>query len=109
LENYLHSKTKRTDERAEPIPVKLSEVPKKAAVVNSTDPINNAVNKDKMTVGEIVEVLPKTLQPKAKMILRRIRDNPAVLSSTDRGELKYNGETLANTNITNLVGDYIFA
>jgi hypothetical protein len=106
LENYLHFKTKRTDERAEPIPVKLSEVPKKAAVVNSTDPINNAVNdKDKMTVGEIVEVLPKTLQPKAKMILRRIRDNPAVLSWTDRGELKYNGETLANTNITNLVGD----
>jgi hypothetical protein len=56
-------------------------------------------------VGDIIEVLPKNLQQKAKILLRRIQDNSKILDWNDRGELKYNGETLPNTNITNLLGD----
>ena len=57
------------------------------------------------SVGAIVEIIPKTLQSKAKMILEKIIDNPQVLSWNEKGELKYQGETVPNTNITNLVSD----
>ena len=39
------------------------------------------------------------------MILEKIKDNPQVLSWNEKGELKYQGETVPNTNITNLVND----
>jgi hypothetical protein len=39
------------------------------------------------------------------MILEKIKDNPQVLSWNEKGELKYQGETVPNTNITNLFSD----
>ena len=58
-------------------------------------------------MGAIIEVLPKTLHQKAKLILRRIQDNSKILDWNHRGELKYNGEILPITNITNLLGDLL--
>jgi hypothetical protein len=72
-----------------------------AASVSST---REVINKEQ-SVASIVEILPKTLQSKAKMILEKIKDNPQVLSWNEKGELKYQGETVPNTNITNLVSD----
>jgi hypothetical protein len=72
-----------------------------AASVPST---REVINKEQ-SVASIVEILPKTLQSKAKMILEKIKDNPQVLSWNEKGELKYQGETVPNTNITNLVSD----
>ena len=102
LENYLHFKAKRKVENTEPIPVQLSEETKKGTkVIRTTTPDDV----ERQSVGDIIEVLPKNLQQKAKILLRRIQDNSKILDWNDRGELKYNGETLPNTNITNLLGD----
>ena len=102
LENYLHFKAKRNVEKTEPIPVKMSdEAQTSSEVISTTAPDNEK----KQSVGEIVEVLPKALHQKAKLILRRIQDNSKILDWNHRGELKYNGEILPNTNITNLLGD----
>jgi hypothetical protein len=89
-------------ENTEPIPVQLSEETKKGTkVIRTTTPDNV----ERQSVGDIIEVLPKNLQQKAKIPLRRIQDNSKILDWNDRGELKYEGETLPNTNITNLLGD----
>jgi hypothetical protein len=89
-------------ENTEPIPVQLSEETKKGTkVIRTTTPDNV----ERQSVGDIIEVLPKNLQQKAKILLRRILDNSKILDWNDRGELKYDGETLPNTNITNLLGD----
>jgi hypothetical protein len=102
LENFLHFKGKRNVENTEPIPVQLSEETKKGTkVIRTTTPDNV----ERQSVGGIIEVLPKNLQQKAKILLRRIQDNSKILDWNDRGELKYDGETLPNTNITNLLGD----
>ena len=80
----------------------MSEETKKGTkVIRTTTPDNV----ERQSVGDIIEVLPKNLQQKAKIPLRRIQDNSKILDWNDRGELKYDGETLPNTNITNLLGD----
>jgi hypothetical protein len=40
------------------------------------------------------------------MILEKIKDNPQVLSWNEKGKLKYQGETVPNTNVTNLVSGF---
>ena len=102
LENYLHFKAKRHVEKTEPVPVKISDETQKASEVIR---LTKADKTERQSVSDIVEVLPKTLHQKAKLILRRIQDNPKIIDWNHRGELKYNGETLPNTNITNLLGD----
>ena len=99
LENYLHFKGKRNVEVTKLVPVAF--VGDAATSVPST---REVISKDQ-NIGAIVEILPKTLQSKAKMILEKIKDNPQVLSWNEKGELKYQGETVPNTNITNLVSD----
>ena len=84
--------------KTEPIPVKMSDETQTSSEVISTPKPHND---KKQSVGAIIEVLPKTLHQKGKLILRRIQDNSKILDWNHRGELKYNGEILPNTNITN--------
>ena len=98
LERYLRFKDKRELEKREPITVALS--PKE---VNDSIIPEGAISKQ--SVSDIVEILPKTLRPKAKMILKRIGDNPDIVNWNERGELEYKGKVVPNTNIGDLVGD----
>ena len=43
------------------------------------------------------------MRPKAKMILKRISDNPDILNCNKQGELKYKGEVVPNTNTGDLI------
>ena len=105
LENYLHFKGKRNVEVTKPVPIAFAGDARKNAAP-SVPSTREVINKGQ-SIGAIVELLPKTLQSKAKMILEKIKDNPQVLSWNEKGELKYQGETVPNTNITNLVSDYL--
>ncbi len=109
LENYLHSKGKQNIESKNPIPVTFAgDAVNRTEVTSSMSasvPSTREVISKAQSICDIVQVLPKTLQSKAEKILKRIQDNPQVLSWNDKGELKYQGETMPNTNITNLVSD----
>ena len=98
LERYLRFKDKRELEKREPITVTLS--PKE---VNDSIVPEGTISKQ--IVSDIVEILPKTLRPKAKMILKRIGDNPDIVNWNERGELEYKGKVVPNTNIGDLVWD----
>ena len=103
LENYLHFKGKRNVEVTQPVPVAFAgDAGKNAA---ASVPSTREVISKEQSVASIVGILPKSLKSKAKMILEKINDNPQVLSWNEKGELKYQGETVPNTNITNLVSD----
>ena len=80
LENYLHFKAKRNAEKTEPIPVKMSDKSQTSSETISTVTPDN----EKQSVGEIVEVLPKILYQKAKLILPRIQDNSKILNWNHR-------------------------
>ncbi len=54
--------------------------------------------------SEIIETAPKLLQTKAKLLLKRLRNDPNI-SWNSRGELVYKGETIEKTNINDLVQD----
>ena len=103
LENYLHFKGKRNVEVTKPVPIAFAGDAEKNAAP-SVPSTREVINKGQ-SVASIVGILPKTLHSKAKMILEKIKDNPQVLSWNEKGELKYQGETVPNTNITNLVSD----
>jgi hypothetical protein len=103
LENYLRFKGKRNVEVTKPVPIAFAgDAGKNAA---ASVPSTREVISKEQSVASIVGILPKTLQSKTKMILEKIKDNPQVLSWNEKGELKYQGETVPNTNITNLVSD----
>jgi hypothetical protein len=103
LENYLHFKGKRNVEVTKPLPIAFAGNAGKNAAASV--PSTREVISKEQSVASIVGILPKALQSKAKMILEKIKDYPQVLSWNEKGELKYQGETVPNTNITNLVSD----
>ena len=96
LENYLHFKGGRNVEVTKPVPIAFAGYAEKNAVPSVTS-TQEVINKGQ-SIGAIVKIPPKTLQSKAKMILEKIKDNPQVLSWNEKGELKYQGETVPNTN-----------
>ena len=88
LERYLRFKDKRALE---------TEVPVK--VIHTADNPTTT----KQSPEDIAELLPKTLRPKAKMVLKRIEENPDIINWNDKGELQYNGVIMPDTNIADLV------
>ncbi len=69
-----------------------------AAVENKDSPTESQLE------SEIIETAPKLLQTKAKLLLKRLRNDPNI-SWNNRGELVYKGDTVQNTNINDLVQD----
>ena len=64
--------------RTEPVPVKISDETQKVSEVVR---LTKADKTERQSVGDIVEVLPKTLHQKAKLILPRIQNNPKIIAS----------------------------
>ena len=64
--------------RTEPVPVKISDETQKVSEVVR---LTKADKTERQSVGDIVEVLPKTLHQKAKLIFPRIQNNPKIIAS----------------------------
>ena len=55
--------------------------------------------------ADVVEILPGGMQQRATTLLARLRENPKVITWDKSGEVKIRGETIPNSNITDLVSD----
>lgn len=56
---------------------------------------------------EIVASMPSTYRDKARLLVRRIKNSGGKLGWNPRGELTLSGETVAGTNIVDLIADVI--
>ena len=91
LEKFLRFKNQRTLETEKPIEVSLAD----------------QKTPSKQSVEDIAELLPNALRSKAKMVLKRIEDNPDIVNWNDKGQLEYNGIVMPNTNIVDLVASSV--
>ena len=73
-----------------------SKEPAGEAEAEETDPV----------VRDVVGSVPKSLQAKASQLLQRLKRNPDV-DWNERGEFKYRGHLLKNSNLTDLVNDVL--
>ena len=55
---------------------------------------------------EILESVPKTMKTKAELLVRKLKADPNVAWS-EKGELKYKGETVRGSNVVDLVNDVL--
>jgi hypothetical protein len=55
---------------------------------------------------EILESVPKTMNTKAELLVRKMKADPNIASS-EKGELKYKGETVRGSNVVDLVSDVL--
>jgi hypothetical protein len=55
---------------------------------------------------EILENVPKTMKTKAELLVRKMKADPNIAWS-EKGELKYKGETVRGSNVVDLVNDVL--
>ena len=55
---------------------------------------------------EILESVPKTMKTKAELLVRKMKADPNIAWS-EKGELKYKGETVRRSNVVDLVNDVL--
>ena len=55
---------------------------------------------------EILESVPKTMKTKAELLVRKMKADPNIAWS-EKGELKYKGETVRGSNVVVLVNDVL--
>ena len=56
---------------------------------------------------QIVDSVPKTMQNRAKLLIRSIKQHPDVISWNDKGQMIYEGSAYPNSNIIDLVNDVL--
>jgi len=93
LSKYLTMKSQKQHEASKPIQVQLTTTP---GAKTDNDHIE----------AEIVKTTPKTLKRRAQALIDRIKSSP-ILDWNEKGELVYNGESIPNTHIVDLVNDVI--
>ena len=64
-------------------------------------PPNNAQLSDAV----VVEHIPKTMRPRATAILNRLKERPDVITWDKTGEVKLEGESIPQSNISDLISD----
>ena len=84
------------DYRSRPVVSKVSTSP--PAVIETE-------TKDAME-EEILESVPKTMKTKAELLVRKMKADPNIAWS-EKGELKYKGETVRGSNVVDLVNDVL--
>lgn len=57
----------------------------------------------------IVEHIPRTMRPRATALLNRLKARPDVISWDETGQVKLEGETIPQSNISDLVSDAVRA
>ena len=59
--------------------------------------------------ASIVEPIPKSIRPRATALLNRLKERPDVISWDESGQVKLKGETIPQSNISDLVSDAVRA
>ena len=98
LEKYLRFKDKRELESKQPI---------NASVETQANDTDNSTSINKQSKSDVIELSPKSLRTKAKMLLKRIGKNPDILDWNENGELKYKGKIIQDSNISYLLADLL--
>ena len=55
--------------------------------------------------ADVVEPIPRTMRPRATALLSRLKAKPDVITWDKTGQVKIEGETIPNSNISDLVSD----
>ena len=53
----------------------------------------------------IIDSVPKTIQNRAKLLIKKLKDHSDAISCNDNGQLVLEGSIIPNSNIVNLVND----
>ena len=84
------------DYRPRPVVSKVSTSPPAVIETQTKDAIEE----------EILESVPKTMKTKAELLVRKMKADPNIAWS-EKGELKYKGETVRGSNVVDLVNDVL--
>ena len=84
------------DYRPRPVVSKVSTSPPAVIETETKDAIEE----------EILESVPKTMKTKAELLVRKMKADPSIAWS-EKGELKYKGETVRGSNAVDLVNDVL--
>ena len=84
------------DYRPRPVVSKVSTSPTAVIETETKDAIEE----------EILESVPKTMKTKAELLVRKMKADPNIACS-EKGELKYKGETVRGSNVVDLVNDVL--
>ena len=84
------------DYRPRPVVSKVSTSPSAVIETETKDAIEE----------EILESVPKTMKTKAELLVRKMKADPNIAWS-EKGELKYKGETVRGSNVVDLVNDVL--
>jgi hypothetical protein len=84
------------DYRPRPVVSKVSTSPPAVIETETKDAIEE----------KIVESAPKTMKTKAELLVRKMKADPNI-SWSEKGELKYKGETVRGSNVVDLVNDVL--
>ena len=84
------------DYRPRPVVSKVSTSPPAVIETETKDAIEE----------EILESVPKTMKTKAELLVRKMKADPNIAWS-EKGELKYKGETVRGSNVVDLVNDVL--
>ena len=84
------------DYRPRPVVSRVSTSPSTAIETETKDAIEE----------EILESVPKTMKTKAELMVRKMKADPNIAWS-EKGELKYKGETVRWSNVVDLVNDVL--
>ena len=58
-----------------------------------------------LSYADVVEPIPRTMRPRATALLSRLKAKPDVITWDKTGQVKIEGETIPNSNISDLVSD----
>ena len=61
----------------------------------------------KQNADEVLELVPKMLRPKSKIVLTKIEENSDMVNRNNKGDLEYNGIMMPETNIGDLVASSV--
>ena len=65
----------------------------------------SAPNNAQLSDAVVVEHIPKTMRPRATAILNRLKERPDVITWDKTGEVKLEGESIPQSNISDLISD----
>ena len=112
LQNYLTYYNQRKDQpinvkiQPPPVPVKQPDHEEKPQEVQPSGQADQAESDPGTTIErEIIQVLPKTLKDRGKMLMEKIKENPEVMKWDDRGQLVFEGKPLKGSHISDLIKD----
>ena len=66
-------------------------------------------NNAQLSDAVVVEHIPKTMRPRATAILNRLKERPDIITWDKTGEVKLEGESIPQSNISDLISDALRA